>query len=79
MLQNTVSLSLQCTYLSIVYVSLKTYLFPVYALPAVINIQIYMLIKPFCYTLQNQNADQSEIEGLPFLIPPDVAAQRGSE
>lgn len=34
-----------------------------------------MLIKPFCYTLQNQNVDQSEIEGLPFLFPPDVAAQ----
>lgn len=53
----------------------KKYLFPVYALPAKISIQIHMLIKPFCYTLQNRNVDQSEIEGLPFLIAPDVAAQ----
>lgn len=53
----------------------KKYLFPVYALPAIISIQIYMLIKPFCSALQNQNVDQSEIEGLPSLIAPDAAAQ----
>lgn len=34
-----------------------------------------MLIKPFAPALQNQNVDRSKVEGLPFSVPPDVAAQ----
>lgn len=30
---------------------------------------------PSAPVLQNQNVDRSKVEGLPFLIPPDVAAQ----